>query len=916
MQIAKMTNHGMGDCLSKRSRKGDEYGPERVAAPRWVVPPVCPAAHSAGGCVAEIPDARLIVPILPPRCIPRPRLVSVLNTATQRPLTLVAAGPGSGKTVLLSQWARSRPTPPAWVSLGASDNDPARFWPLVTAAFRVAGVEPLDSELDSSLTASIDDDMAVIDPYLLSAAAGSQPLQLVLDDAHVLTHPAILDGLDSLLRGGWTRLRLVLSARTDPLLPLHRYRLAGHMSELRAQQLAMTGQEAHALLGEHGVSLSSREFDVLTTRTEGWAAGLRLSAMSMEGVDRPGDFLTEFALDQGSIGEYLMNEVLDRQPEDVRRLLIDTSFLEEIDADLAEAVTGRSDAGEMLAELSRTNAFVVPLDRACNRFRYHQLFGEILRYLLRRETPQRRDELLDRAAHWYYEHGRFVEALRLAVDRKDWERAAAMVVRGGFAHAFISRRWVGGVTPADLTGHSNDQNGDVTLARAALHAAAGDTTEAEHELASFRREFDPDSDHDVTLTRTLTELLVARAQHRTRDLEVIASGVTEDPDIGPAQLAAVYLEQGSAHFWAGHYDAAEESFVIALERANDASDPQLELRCICQLALFHAYWGRIRACQSDEDHAFALSRGEPALIVPTSLHLARVVRAIYQADFPTALRSLRQADVAAKEEIDPDVRAAVPVLRGLLLAQLGQAGPAQSVLARSDGALATILADIRTAALTDIEISLGRQNAAAKRLRTAGPSAHAAASAAALARAYLALGELRAAEDAARVILTSSETSATRTVVVEALIIHAQVAAARGDETRAVESLVRACELSSGEIVLPFARVADDFEAVRARHASLRALWPAAPTHGVAGALDDADDQADSAAPVRLPDPLTERERTVLRWLSTTMSTNEIAEEMCLSVNTVKTHIAAIYRKLAAARRRDAVLKARTLELL
>jgi LuxR family maltose regulon positive regulatory protein len=865
--------------------------------------------------VAEIPDARVVIPMLPPRCIPRSRLVDALNTATQRPLTVVAAGPGSGKTVLLSQWARSLPTRPAWVSLGAPDNDPARFWPMVAAALRVAGAEPLDSELDSSLTASIDDDMSVIDPYLLSAAAGPQPLLLVLDDAHLLTHPAIVDGLDSLLRGGWTRLHLVLSARTDPLLPLHRYRLAGQMSELRAQDLAMTDQEAHTLLDEHDVSLSNREFDVLTARTEGWAAGLRLSAMSMEGVDRPGEFLTEFALDQGSIGEYLMNEVLDRQPEDVRRLLIETSFLDEIDADLAEAVTGRSDAGRTLAELSRTNAFVVPLDRASNRFRYHQLFGEILRYLLRREAPQRRDELFDRAARWYYEHGRFVEAVSLAVDRKDWDRAAAMVVRGGFAHAFVSHRSIGGVTPADLAAHGDDRTGDVVLARAALHAAAGDAREAEQELADFRREFGPGPDQDVTLTQTLTELLVARAQHRTRDLEFIASRVTEDPDVNEAVLAATYLEQGSAHFWVGDYDAAEESFVVALERAGVASDRQLELQCICRLALFHAYWGRLRACQSDEDHAFALSRDDPALTVPTSLHLARVVRAIYQADFRTALRSLRLADIAAKEEIDTDVRAAVPVLRGLLLAQLGQAGPAQSVLSRSDGALATILADLRTATLTDIDISLGRQNAAAKRLRKEGPSAHAAASAVALARAYLALGELRDAEDAARIILTSSETSATRTVVVEALIVQAQVAGARNDETRTVESLVRACELSSGEIVLPFARVADDFETVRARHASLRALWPAAPAQGAPVTLDEADDQAFPSA-ARLADPLTERERTVLRWLSTTMSTSEIAEEMCLSVNTVKTHIAAIYRKLAAARRRDAVLKARTLELL
>src|SRR5689334_11112255 len=165
-------------------------------------------------------------------------------------------------------------------------------------------------------------------------------LVVIIDDAHVLTHPEILEGLDSLIRGGQPGLRLVLAARSDPLLPLHKYRLAGQMAELRAADLAMTPAEIREVLAVHGVSLPKREVDVLVARTEGWAAGVRLSAMRMEGTERPADFVSQLALDAGSIGEYLVDEVLQRLPEDHRRLLVETSFLDEVTGPLAGAVTG------------------------------------------------------------------------------------------------------------------------------------------------------------------------------------------------------------------------------------------------------------------------------------------------------------------------------------------------------------------------------------------------------------------------------------------------------------------------------------------------------------------------------------------------------------------------------------------------
>src|SRR6185437_10698386 len=207
-------------------------------------------------------------------------------------------------------------------------------------------------------------------------------LVVVIDDTDVLTHPEILAGLDRLICSRQPGLRLVLAAHSDPLLPLPWYRLDGLMRELRAADLAMTPAEIREVLALYGVTLGERDLGLLAARTEGWAAGVRLSAMLMEGAEYPAGFVSRLALYQGSISEYLVDEVLRRQPEAQRRLLIETSFLDEVTGPVADAVTGMTGCGEMLADLARENPFVIPLDETQTRFRCHQLFAEVLRYLV------------------------------------------------------------------------------------------------------------------------------------------------------------------------------------------------------------------------------------------------------------------------------------------------------------------------------------------------------------------------------------------------------------------------------------------------------------------------------------------------------------------------------------------------------
>src|ERR1700733_13456969 len=391
-------------------------------------------------------DSLVTVPLLPPRHVSRPRLLADLDRAADLPFTLLCAGPGAGKTVLLTEWAQNSKAQVAWITPGTADVEPRRFWNLLESA-----LPDLDGKDRGGAAAPAPDAAFDLVQLLLSQVPDpATPLVVIIDDAHLLTHPDILDGLDRLARGRHQGLRLILAARSDPLLPLHKYRLAGQMAELRATDLAMTPVEIREVLAVHGVSLPKREVDVLVARTEGWEAGVRLSAMRMEGTERPADFVSQPALDAGSIGEYLVDEVLQRLPDDHRRLLVETSFLDEVTGPLADAVTGMTGCEDMLASLTRDNSFVIPLDPMRTRYRYHQLFGEILRYLLQRRDGQAVALLKERAAAWFGRAGDLGSALFWAGGAGDGPRGASLLARGGLAHALVHRQDLSGLRLRDL----------------------------------------------------------------------------------------------------------------------------------------------------------------------------------------------------------------------------------------------------------------------------------------------------------------------------------------------------------------------------------------------------------------------------------------------------------------------------------
>jgi LuxR family maltose regulon positive regulatory protein len=342
----------------------------------------------------------------------------------QARVSVVSAPPGSGKTVLLRSWIGQSGMAgrAAWVPAGRGERDPQRFWLSVLAALRQTGP---GAALVREVTAAPDLDGWVITERLLADLAPlDEALWLVVDDVHELG-PEALAQLELLIMRAPPGLRFVLAARHDVQLGLHRLRLEGELAEIRGPELRFTVAEAAELFEAAGVDLP--DLGLLVERTEGWAAGLRLAALSLAGHPDPGRLAAEFSGTERTVAEYLLAEVLDRQPEPVRRLLLRTSILERVNGELAGLLTGDSGGERVLADLEEANAFVVALDAGRSWFRYHHLFADLLQLQLRRTEPDQAARLHQMAAGWLAGHGYPVEAVRHAQAAQDWELAGRLL---------------------------------------------------------------------------------------------------------------------------------------------------------------------------------------------------------------------------------------------------------------------------------------------------------------------------------------------------------------------------------------------------------------------------------------------------------------------------------------------------------
>ena len=382
--------------------------------------------HEQSVCAtAPVLASKITAPDVSRLAVPRSRLSDLLARGTRWcPLTVVTGPPGSGKTMALALWAVTEPRPVAWVALDGYDNRPESFWSYVVAALRRCGTA-IPETLPADPLEQATDHVFLL--RLVSALAGQDPpVILVLDDFHVLTEPEVLAGLDFVLRNVGPGLRVVVSSRTDPPLRLHRYRLAGELAEIRAGDLAFNIAEAGLLMAQYRAAISADSLECLTRRTEGWAAGLRLAAISMDTHPDPDQFVKELVTEDSALTAYLVEEVLSTQPPQAQEVLLSTSILEQVSAEAVSELLGNQQTAGILPDLARANTFLQPIGSGW--YRYHPLFAEVLRLKLRLRHPERVADLHRRAARFYERNGSLSNAVRHAASAGDWQLAARMVI--------------------------------------------------------------------------------------------------------------------------------------------------------------------------------------------------------------------------------------------------------------------------------------------------------------------------------------------------------------------------------------------------------------------------------------------------------------------------------------------------------
>ncbi|HWI64249.1 MAG TPA: LuxR C-terminal-related transcriptional regulator [Symbiobacteriaceae bacterium] len=381
---------------------------------------------------APLLTTKLFLPPLRPHLIPRPRLTRRLSEGLGRPLTLISAPAGFGKTTLLSEWRATpegRETPVAWLSLDGHDNEPARFWSYLIGALERLPDSPqnLGHETMELLRAGVPVPPAELLTPLINGIS-SEKAVLVLDDYHVIESPAIHDAVSFLVEHLPPGLRLVVLTRSDPPWPLARLRAHKLMAELRSADLRFTAEEAAAFLNRTiGLELAVADIAALERRTEGWVAALQMVALSLEGHTDPRGFIAAFSGDNRYIADYLAEEVIARQPEPVQEFLLGTAILSRLTATLCEAVTGQAGGQAMLERIERSNLFLIPLDTERRWYRYHHLFGDLLRARLMQSRPDLAARLHSRASLWFEESGATLEAVEHALAAGEHERAAGLI---------------------------------------------------------------------------------------------------------------------------------------------------------------------------------------------------------------------------------------------------------------------------------------------------------------------------------------------------------------------------------------------------------------------------------------------------------------------------------------------------------
>lgn len=904
--------------------------------------------------------ATKLFPVSPrPQRVHRSQLVDRLAEGLRpgHKLTILAAPAGFGKTTLLGEWLANAQRRAAWLSLDANDNDPARF-----LSYVVAALQTLDPGLGIDAIRQLQAGEPALGEALLTSllndlARSPSDGLLVLDDYHLIDHRPIHDAVAFVLDHLPPQWQLALASRSDPPLPLARMRARGELIELRAADLRFTTAEAAGFLNQvMGLNLSAADIAVLETRTEGWIAGLQLAALSMQGRQDVSAFIQAFAGEHRFIADYLVEEVLHRQPDSVRQFLLQTSILDRMTGALCEAVTGQAGGSAQLEALERGYLFVIPLDNRRHWYRYHHLFAEVLQAQLRATHPDLVPVLQRRASLWHEQNGSITDAIRFALSSGDSLRAAELIERAvptlrrhrqeGLLLSWLRR------LPADvfanrpvLSGHYASvilQNGELegvdtylSLAERWLDATADSTDVGMMvvvDQAEFRRLPGWVAVHRAGLALTLDDI-AATQTHARRALELVAP----DDHLGRGAAAAL---QGLAAWWSGDLDVAHHSYRDSLAQMQQANHVSDMLGCSLVLADLRVAQGRLQDALRTCQEALHLVAGLSASVVRGTADMYAAMSEIHfeRHDLVSA-----QACLARSQELGEGLGLPqYPYRWRVVLARLKQAeGDWNAALQWLDEARPRYTSDfsptIRPIAALKARVWLaqGRVDDAAEWARAQGLSTHNDLSYLlefdhlTLARLLVAQGRDARAESILREAVAllerlqqSAELGGRSGSVIESLVLQALAHHARNDVQTALLTFERALQAAKPE---GYVRVFVDEGAPMAhlvRVAAERGLHAGRIGQILTGAAAT-EPPTESVTAMRLPrmetaliEPLSPRELDVLRLLRTELSGPEIARQLVIGLSTVRTYTKSLYGKLNVTNRRAAVERALELRLI
>ena len=853
-------------------------------------------------------------------------------------MTIISAPAGSGKTSLLRAWA-DRPGQPhrlAVLQVQRDQHDAQQFWLALLDAVRHASAtadraEPPAATPDFNAP-------AMVDRVLSELADARGDITLVIDDLHELNSPEALSQLTRLLTNLPPGVHAVLTTRHDLRLRLHQLRLAGELTEIRAADLRFSERETRELLDASGIALPDAGAALLHQRTEGWAAGLRLAALSLAGHPDPERFVAEFSGSDRTVADYLIAEMLERQPDDVQDLLLRTSLLDRVNGELADLLTGRPGSERILLSLEDANAFVESLDPERTWFRYHHLFADLLRLELRRTLPAEVPALHRRAAGWFTLQGQVVEAIRHTQAAGDWPDAARLLADHSFSLTLDGQaQTIQALVRAFPPGADHPE---LALVRAMGDLAQGRLDEAAAHLAVAEAHAEtapPERQRRLRVAIASLKLSLARRRGHLagviEQVKFLASPVTgqSDEDIAlDRDLRAVALMNlGTAEAWSLGLPDAERHLREGAVLAREIGRPYLEVGCLAQLGFAYIFHG----AAMPKIHPFALTQrrcreaialaerygwGAEPVIAPALMTLAGTM--VWLGEFDEGERWLRRTERALQTDTGPDVRLLLHQTAGILHAGRGRRhealeefSAAEHLGSQLEGSQA--LASQMTGWLLATQARLGLPGEARAAL-AALDDERASSGEIRNARAVICLaeGDPAGALGAVRDVLDGTAPVLGYPTVVEADLLAGLAYRELGDLRAANQAAERALALAEFDrLVLPFAVTGS------------RELLEALPRHETAHAalLADILDVLYGSSPAAreqssLPPAgeLSPGELRVLRYLPTNLSRPEIAGELSVSPSTVSTHVRSIYAKLQVRDRSSAVQRARELRLL